>query len=110
MDVDELAITYTSRNFAIDVLRCCLCGTLAFAEPLICHAQGGSKCELADEQKNALIGKTLTPEIQAHVLDQSHARILRVLIPYEPTTTEYRDDRINIQVNTSGVIVSVRCG
>jgi|GEM_PF-3982778 len=35
---------------------------------------------------------------------------MRVLEPDSPSTMEYRENRINIQVDKTGKIISIRCG
>ncbi len=56
------------------------------------------------------VGQTFTPEIEARAQAISGAAMVRLLRPGIAVTTEQRSNRLNIQMDEAGVIVSLRCG
>ncbi|MDQ3269288.1 MAG: I78 family peptidase inhibitor [Pseudomonadota bacterium] len=64
----------------------------------------------AEAAKPAAIGKAATPEMVERARVQAGARLTRVIKPGQMVTMEYYEDRLNIDVNESNVIVNLRCG
>src|SRR5262249_28548407 len=75
---------------------------------LVCAQTTSPLCRLSEEMRASLRGKTLTDAIRDKVLAESGAARIRILKPGQATTMEYRDDRVNIQVDGQDVIVSLR--
>lgn len=63
----------------------------------------------ADRLKD-LTGVTLDQDVRQQIVDQSQAQQFRVLAPETIKTMDYRQDRLNINVNQQGVIQSFDCG
>ena len=63
----------------------------------------------ADRLK-ALTGVRLDQNVRQHIVDQSQAQQFRVLAPDTIKTMDYREDRLNINVDQQGVIQSFSCG
>ncbi len=57
-----------------------------------------------------LIGKPLTGTLQADAQRRTGANTVRVLAPDTAATMDYRPDRMNILVDSRGVINGFRCG
>lgn len=63
----------------------------------------------ADRLKD-LTGVTLDQNVRQQIVDQSQAQQFRVLAPDTIKTMDYRENRLNINVNQQGVIQSFDCG
>ncbi|WP_230769923.1 I78 family peptidase inhibitor [Sphingomonas sp. Leaf4] len=58
-----------------------------------------------------LIGKPLTPAVQAEAQAKVGARSVRVIGPdHNAITMDYRPDRLNIELDPSRKILRLRCG
>jgi len=44
------------------------------------------------------------------IRSETHSRDVRVLTPGTAATMDYREDRINVDVNDRGAITGLRCG
>lgn len=56
------------------------------------------------------IGERGSNRIIAAAQDRSRARTVRVIEPGQAVTFDFRDDRLNIELDRRGRIVAVRCG
>ena len=62
------------------------------------------------EPGQSFIGQKVTEDVVARVLAATGATGVRVIKPGMMVTMDFRDDRLNLDVDEHGVIVSVRCG
>ena len=69
---------------------------------------GAGSCDAARAQ--ALVGQAATAELAGRARDLAGARIVRWLQPGMMVTMEFRGDRLNIEIDESGTVKSIRCG
>ena len=69
-------------------------------QPMHCNADAVQK----------MIGQPYTEALGEAARQESGARSLRVLRPNQGMTMDYRIDRLNLELNASGKVVSARCG
>ena len=90
------------------------CATVppASAEPAMEDAvpvrDGGGRCDAAPAQH--LLGRSRSAEIGAEALRLSGARALRWIPEGTMVTMDYREDRLNIELDGNGRITKIRCG
>ncbi|UYG00462.1 I78 family peptidase inhibitor [Halomonas sp. GD1P12] len=56
------------------------------------------------------VGEPLTEARSRELMSQSGARDVRVLPPNSVATMDYREDRLNIELDEAGRITALRCG
>lgn len=56
------------------------------------------------------IGQGVDDEVVNRILRDTGSRDARVLRPGQPATMDYRQDRVNVDVNDRGAITGLRCG
>lgn len=71
------------------------------AQPLGCNA---------DAAKPDAIGKVATEAVVDRARRDAGAQMARVLKPGQMVTMEYREGRLNIDVDEANVITNLRCG
>ena len=64
----------------------------------------------ADAAKPNAIGKVATTDVVDHARRDAGAQMARVLKPGQMVTMEYREGRLNIDVDEANVITNLRCG
>lgn len=69
---------------------------------------GEGACDATAAQ--AYVGKALTEDMQTAALRATGSKTVRVIRPGMAVTMDYRQDRLNIEVDEAGVIKAVRCG
>lgn len=57
-----------------------------------------------------LIGRAPSSEVGADALARSHSRTLRWIRPGDAVTMDYREDRLNINIDAQGRIERINCG
>lgn len=57
-----------------------------------------------------LVGRAASAELGAEALRLAGAETLRWLQPGDIVTMEYREDRLNIELDATGRVKAVRCG
>lgn len=62
------------------------------------------------EHATALVGKTYSPAMDAEVKRLTGATTIRALPPGAAATMDFREDRVNLDLDAEGRIVAVRCG
>ena len=85
-------------------------GTLAPA-PLPAPAppgRGDNACKAADAQ--FAVGQNADAALLEQARQRSGSRIARILRPGQMVTMEYSAERLNLDVDASGKVASVRCG
>ena len=68
-----------------------------------------SGCD-ADAARPAAIGKVATADVVDRARRDAGAQMARVLKPGQMVTMEYREGRLNIDVDDANVIINLRCG
>jgi len=79
-------------------------GNGAGAQPV---AQGG-RCDADAAQ--TVVGQPYAEALREQALKQSGARMVRVIRPGMAVTMDYREDRLNLELDEKDVVVSARCG
>lgn len=69
---------------------------------------GTMQCD--DSRGQTSVGQSATQAVVAKVIADTGSRSTRVIKPGDAVTADYREDRVNIHVNASNVITSVKCG
>lgn len=64
----------------------------------------------ADNAKASFIGKKATPEVVEQVRQATGSKNVRVIPPDTMVTADFREDRLNLDVDANQVITGVRCG
>ena len=68
----------------------------------------GRLCNAAQAQP--LVGRASSTELGAEALRLSGAGTLRWIGPGDMVTMDYREDRLNIELDANGRVKAVRCG
>lgn len=71
---------------------------------------GGKAQACNADAANSVIGQAATAEVVEQARKSAGAALARVLKPGEVVTMEYREDRLNLDVDADNVITAVRCG
>jgi hypothetical protein len=72
------------------------------------HANPAFTCDAAPAQ--SLVGRPATTELAAEAQRLSGAGIVRWLQPGQIVTMEFREDRLNIELDAQNKVVAIRCG
>ena len=72
------------------------------------EAGGGGKCDSAKAQ--TLIGRARSAKVSAEALRLSGATALRWIAPGTMVTMDYRENRVNLRVDSAGKVVKVDSG
>ena len=62
------------------------------------------------EPAQILLGHAATQELAAQAMKLGGARTVRWIRPGMAVTMDYREDRLNIEMNDAEAVVSIRCG
>jgi hypothetical protein len=81
----------------------------AAPEPVV-HGAGasGARCDAAPVQD--LIGRAPSPALGADAVRRSHSRVVRWIRPGDRVTMDFREDRLDIYLDTSGKVERLTCG
>lgn len=71
-------------------------------------ADASKRCDAASAQ--SAVGKTASQEVVDQAVADSGSSTARVIKPGQPVTMDYREDRLNIEVDAGNVVTAVRCG
>ena len=77
-------------------------------EPIPIHGQTGYTCKA--EPARSLVGRLATSDLGAEALRLTGARTIRWIRPGDAVTMDYREDRLNIDLDASGRVAAIRCG
>jgi hypothetical protein len=69
---------------------------------------GAGKCDASKAQK--LIGRTRSAKTGAEALRLSGAKSLRWIAPDAMVTMDYREDRVNLRLDSKNRLVAINCG
>jgi hypothetical protein len=78
------------------------------AEAVPVHGGSGHKCDASRAQ--GVIGKARSKKVGADALRRSGARTLRWIAPDTMVTMDFREDRLNLHVDSRGRVTKVNCG
>ena len=56
------------------------------------------------------IGEEATQQTMARVWRESHAGLIRPIAPDQAVTADFRQDRVNVELDADNRIVRIRCG
>ena len=100
------------------IKRACVLLMLAGCVPATPAAEGnqppqeqpaeGGRCDAAKAQ--SYVGEPESAAIAEQARQKSGARTVRWLRPGQIVTMEYRDDRLNLELDAQGKIIAIRCG
>jgi hypothetical protein len=77
-------------------------------EPVPVHGATGYRCDASRAQ--ALVGRQATSELGAEALRLTGARAIRWIPPGAIVTMDYREDRLNIELDGRNRVTQLRCG
>ena len=84
------------------------CTAVSADEPPVPAQGSGGTCNAAPAQ--GLIGRQSTPELGAEAQRLTGAARMRWIRPGQMVTMDYREDRLNIDLDEQGRITGLRCG
>ncbi|CAN7589108.1 I78 family peptidase inhibitor [Phenylobacterium sp. LjRoot219] len=85
------------------------CATPA-AEPTTPPADGAMSGACRAAAAEFAVGRAYTEELGASLQQAAQAKTLRVIRPGDAVTMDYRDDRLNVELDAGGKVSKVRCG
>lgn len=65
-------------------------------------------CDVSDIKN--LIGRAYDEALSAYAKEATGAAVVRVKRPGEMVTMDYREDRLTLELDAAGKVVSARCG
>lgn len=77
-------------------------------ENLPVHGESGGRCDVARAQ--ALVGRAASAELGAEALRLTGSKALRWITPGAIVTMDYREDRLNIDLDARNRVTRLRCG
>ncbi len=63
-----------------------------------------------DSKAQTAVGQTATQAVVDKIIADTGSRNARVIKPDHAVTMDYREDRVNINVDANNVITAVKCG
>jgi uncharacterized protein involved in type VI secretion and phage assembly len=84
------------------------CATVPPEEPAVPQAGTGKTCNAAPAQ--GLFGRTRSEALAAEALRLTGAGALRWIAPGMMVTMDFREDRLNLEIDAQNRITRVRCG
>jgi len=85
-------------------------GTPAPSTPPMTDPQPPAAASCNAEPARSLVGKPGTPDNVEAARRLAGASVARVIKPGMMATMEYREDRLNVDVDAAGTIRNLRCG
>jgi hypothetical protein len=67
-------------------------------------------CQVSEQVRMRFIATNYRASMRDELLGQSNARIARVLTPDTAATMDFREDRLNIELDDQRRIAGLRCG
>lgn len=68
------------------------------------------KCTVGDPAMRDLVGRAYTAEVGAELLRRAQAATLRVIRPGDAVTMDFREDRLNVELDAKGAVAAYCCG
>ena len=84
------------------------CASVPPAEAEEVPVRGGGRCDAAKAQ--GLIGRASSRDLGAEALRLTGARVVRWIPEGGMVTMDYREDRVNLQLDGKDKVVKVACG
>jgi hypothetical protein len=84
------------------------CATVPPEEPAVPAHGTGKTCDAAPAQ--GLVGKTNSDALQAEAMRLTGAGAVRVIPEGGMATMDYREDRVNLELDSRNRVTRVRCG
>ena len=84
------------------------CATQAPAPPPA--ADGGSSGACNAEPARSAVGQPYADALGAELQAKAGAKALRVIRPGQAVTMDFRDDRLNVELDAAGQVKRVSCG
>ncbi len=78
------------------------------ARPKLAQPPVFEECDPTD--LSGFVGKPFDPTLRARALEASGARTIRIIRPNEPVTMDYGLERVNLELDAQGKVISARCG
>jgi hypothetical protein len=92
------------------VIAPALLAACATAEPQTAAAPADQPQKCQPEGANAFVGKFRSPELEAQIVQATHAKFVRWVDPGMMVTMDYREDRITVQLGPDHRIIELHCG
>lgn len=67
-------------------------------------------CAVSEQLRMRFVGTEFRMSVREEMEALGHSRTSRVLRPNDVATTDYRPDRLNIEVDDAGRVSGLRCG
>lgn len=100
------ALLLAATFCAVTLTACAATSTPPMTDP---NPPQALECN-ADAAKPAALGQPATAEVVERARVDAGAQMARVLKPGQMVTMEYREGRLNIDVDAANVITNLRCG
>jgi len=78
------------------------------ARPALATPPAMEGCDVMDAKE--LIGKLYDEGLGVRAKEMTGATVLRVMRPGQMVTMDYREDRLTLELDEGGKVVSARCG
>ena len=92
-------------------LAACAANTPATPEPMPAEPAPPTAAMACDASKAQwAVGQTASQDVVDKVVKDSSSREARVIKPGQAVTMDYREDRVNINVDGKNTITDVKCG
>ena len=72
------------------------------------HGESGARCDASRAQ--ALVGRAASGNLGTEALRLTGSRSLRWIRPGDAVTMDYREDRLNIELDGQNRVARLRCG
>ncbi len=95
----------TPRGTSSVLLGSLVVALAAEASPAVTRRQ----CTVPSDLANELRGQRYEPGLDDVIKARTNASIVRKLRPGAAATMDYREDRVNVDLDDFGLIVAVRC-
>jgi hypothetical protein len=86
------------------------CARESAGNPYSIPAAPSEPTPCGSQHLGSFVGKTRTGAISAEVARSSGAKSIRWISPGMAVTMDYREDRLNVDLDDKGVITRFRCG
>lgn len=78
------------------------------ARPALATPPAMEGCDVTEPKE--LVGKTYDEALAARAKELTGAAVVRVMRPGQMVTMDYREDRLTLELDAAGKVVSARCG
>jgi hypothetical protein len=78
------------------------------SRPALANPPAMEGCDVSDVKE--LIGRAYDETLAQRARDMTGAAVVRTVRPGEAVTMDYREDRLTLELDAAGRVVSARCG